>query len=296
VIGDPWQRRLVEAGFRPSRRLGQNFLVDTNLCQAIARSLPLGRDALVLEVGAGTGTLTNELLHLAGRVVAVEIDRRLVDLLRQRAAADWATEASRLDLLATDVLEAGQLAPVCLDALRAAGAERTGWVCVSNLPYSVAGPFLAALAQSPLPPQDGVVLTQLEMARRVLAAPGSRDYGTLSVLLQMAFTPALLRKVPPEVFRPRPKVDSALVRLGAARSWLGRPAEQRRRFARFLQALFGGRRKTLRNALLRVRRDGTLPGPDPDLVPADWLSRRPEELTPEQLESVHAMGERAAMT
>lgn len=280
-------REQLEAyGFRPSKKLGQNFLLDPNLTRAIAESLPLDGDSLVLEIGAGAGLLTRELAARAGRVVAVEVDSRLVAFLGD-AIPEW-EGGNRIDLVAGDVLEHGELSSACLLALRSAGAEQRGYVCISNLPYAVAGPTLTALACAPMPPHELVCLCQWEMGERILAQPGTGDYGGLTVLLASCYGRRLLRSVPAEVFRPRPKVRSALVALSASPGGLlERPASERRAFSRFLQALFGARRKVLRNGLARVcERD---PGRVVEAagLDAQVLARRPEDLEPQALWAVH---------
>lgn len=281
-----FRQKLAARGFQPTRRRGQNFLVDPNLCDAIVASVAGIEDAIVLEIGSGLGFLTRRLAARA-RVVAVEIEPALVDILRQEMAETWGDEQRNVHLVAGDVLLDGALAPPCVEALAAHGARERGYLVVSNLPYSVAGPCLAALVQASLPPRDGVVLAQWEMARRILAAPRSREYGTLSVLCALAYAPRLLRKVPPTVFRPRPRVESALVRLGRAREWLRRPADQRRAFGAFLQGVFGGRRKVLANALRRVWEEEPGERFERAGLPLDWLRRRAGELAPEELWRVY---------
>jgi 16S rRNA (adenine1518-N6/adenine1519-N6)-dimethyltransferase len=273
--------RLDAFGFRPRRRLGQNFLIDPNLVRAIADSLPLTRDSTVLEIGPGAGALTFELAKRAGVVVACEIDTRLVDFLTE-ALRDQ-PEGDRVRLVAADALGDGGLSEPCLTALAAADAFSRGWVCASNLPYSVAGPLLAALATAEVPPTEAVFLAQLEMAQRIVAAPGTREYGTLSVLLSLAWSPTLLRRIPRDVFRPRPRVESALVRLGSPGPLATRPATERRAFAAFLQALFGGRRKVLRNALARTWQTPPDAAFEAAALPVQWLTQRPSELAPEEL-------------
>ena len=272
-------------GFRPSKKLGQNFLLDVNLTRAIADSLPLDQDSLVLEIGAGAGLLTRELAERAGMVVAVEVDPKLVEFL-QDTIPEWG--GGPVELVVGDILENGELSPGCVAALREHGVEDRGFVCISNLPYSVAGPTLSALACAHWSPREMVCLCQWEMGQRILAEPGSRDFGGLTALLASCYRGRLLRSVPAEVFRPRPNVRSALVGLSALEGGLlERPASERREFSRFLQAVFGARRKVLRNALGRVS------DKDPELVAeaagldAGVLGLRPEGLAPDQLLRLH---------
>ncbi len=275
--------RLEAIGFRPSRKLGQNFLIDTNLAVAIAAEVPLTAADVVLEIGAGTGLLTR---RLAARtdVVAVEIDSRLVGFLRDEIRS-WGEAAGHVHLVEGDALVRGELAAEVVTELDRVRGSRP-WACVSNLPYSVSGPCVAALICAASPPRDGLLLTQLEMAQRITAPPGGRDYGTLSILVALAYAPALVRRVPSDVFRPRPRVESALVRLGPARAWLAEPVPVRQGFARFLQSVFGGRRKVLRNALTRGHVDAEH-GVAAAGLPKHWLRERAEVRAPEELFAVY---------
>ncbi|MCB9917495.1 MAG: ribosomal RNA small subunit methyltransferase A [Planctomycetes bacterium] len=250
-MSDSWRDlrdRLDALGFRPSKRLGQNFLIDRALATAIADQLGYETDPLIVEVGAGPGSLTRELVG-KGDVLAFEIDSRLASFLR--AESHDFHGAARFELVEADVLDRGELAPSFTSALERRIEGHDDWVCVSNLPYSSAGPFLAAVLQAERPPSAVVVLTQWEFGERVTARPGTAEFGSLSVQAQLAFEPRLVRRVHPEVFRPRPRVDSALVELVHPKCFLGRPAPQRRAFGRFVQALFGARRKVLRHGLER---------------------------------------------
>ncbi len=280
------REKLDAFGFHPSKKLGQNFLVDGNFLSAIVDAAELDRTELVFEIGPGPGTLTHELLAKSAGVVAAEIDARLVAFLRDESAS-WGL-ASPLEIVHGDVLERGELAPGCLDALHKIGAAPLRYACISNLPYSVSGPVLAALACSSLPPARILALCQYELVERVLAGHGSKTYGSLSALLALGFRGKMLRRVPGDVFRPRPAVESALLRLEARAEWFEKAAAQRRAFARFLQMVFAGRRKRLRNVLRRL-----LPDLDVDAASQRagldplWLLARPEALAPLELLAVH---------
>lgn len=230
---------LEALGFRPSKRLGQNFLLEDNSCAAIARDAELEPDEMVLEVGMGLGFLTRHLLAAAGRVVAVEIDPRLVEFTRRRLAGE-----GDLEVLTTDVLASkNRLAESVVAALPSEGR----WSLVANLPYAVGSPTMVLLSRRPNPPRRMTVLVQLEVAERLAARPGTSAWGALGARLQALYTARVLRRVPPEAFRPRPKVDSAVVqldRLAEAPS-----AAELARFDALLTALFPQRRKLVRGPL-----------------------------------------------
>jgi len=278
---DPFAKfraQLADLGFRPSSVLGQNFLLDPSLHRVIAEAAAPGPDDLVLEIGVGLGFLTRELVQRARHVIGVEIDARLL----QVAAAEL-SGCSNLALLHADVLggEGATLHPRVLAALHAAAGARP-FLVVANLPYATSGPLLAALCQGPELPLRVVVLLQRELAQRLAAAPGSKEYGSLAALVQSLFTVRLLREVSPQVFRPRPKVVSALLRLDLRADTAARglsAAKARSSLAVFLRVLFQQRRKTLRvtlpAAILAIGgRDAALPAA---------AGRRAEALSPAEL-------------
>jgi 16S rRNA (adenine1518-N6/adenine1519-N6)-dimethyltransferase len=276
------RERLDLLGFHPSKKLGQNFLVDRNLLLSIANELDLAGQQ-VLEIGAGPGGLTRELAAHADRVLAVEVDRRLQDFL-QEEIQDWGEAGQRVRLLKNSALQGSALQPELAQALEEEGMEAGGYLCVSNLPYSISGPMLAALCVSERPPREILCLCQWEMGERIVAKPGGRDYGSLSALLQLAWQIRLVRRVGKDVFRPRPGVDSALVHFGErADSILAQPPKLRRDFSRFLQGIFAARRKQLRGGLTRLL---SRP-PEPDLEAAGLdlalLKRRPEAVASAEL-------------
>ncbi|MBL8751141.1 MAG: ribosomal RNA small subunit methyltransferase A [Planctomycetes bacterium] len=248
---EPFQRyldRMAAAGFRPSSTLGQNFLLDPSLHRWIAEcAAPTPADTVV-EIGAGLGFLTRELVARAGRVIAVEIDPRLLALAREDLVG-----ATNLEWIAGDALggPGGTLSPT-IGAMLArplpAGGRR---LLIANLPYAVSGPLLAEVVAADPPFDAAVLLVQKELAQRVVAAPGAEDHGGLSVGVQVMFVGKLLRDVPPQVFRPRPKVTSSilhLVRRPDAPPELAQAAA-RRSFLAFVRALFQQRRKVLRTTL-----------------------------------------------
>ena len=239
----------AERGIKPKNKLGQNFLIDLNLLDLILRSAELTREDLVLEVGSGTGSLTARLVEQAGAVVSIEIDPAFAVLTEETVS-----QHENVALLHIDVLKhKNELAP---DVLRVSGelGQRRGTQrvkLVSNLPYAVAVPVITNLLLSGLTLERMVVTVQWEIAERLLAAPGTKDYGALSVLVQSLADVDLIRRLSPKVFWPRPLVDSAIVRIrpnAVKRNHVGDPG----RFRAFLRALYVHRRKNLRGALANL--------------------------------------------
>jgi 16S rRNA (adenine1518-N6/adenine1519-N6)-dimethyltransferase len=236
----------AERGIKPKNKLGQNFLIDLNLLDLLLRSAELTRDDLVLEVGSGTGSLTAQLVEQAGAVVSVEIDPAFAALTEESVA-----QRERIVFLHHDILKnKNELNPEVLRKVADLG-QRWGTrrvKLVSNLPYAVAVPVLANLLLCELALECMVVTVQWEIAERLLAAPATKDYGALAVLVQSLADVELLRRLSPKVFWPRPLVDSAIVRIrpsAAKRRHVGDPA----RFRVFLRDLYVHRRKNLRGAL-----------------------------------------------
>lgn len=187
---------LTTLGIQPSRRLGQNFLIDPNLLTAMVRQAGLRPGDRVLEVGPGTGVLTRRLLEAGCSVVAIELDRRLAAYLQTEFAGEGRIEIIHADACRTHY-----------DTIFGDSAYR----CMANLPYSCSSVFLARMAASANPPRDLHVLLQHDMARRVASPPGTKAYNALTVQLMLRFTVRILRRIPPDVFYPPPEVDSAFV-------------------------------------------------------------------------------------
>jgi 16S rRNA (adenine1518-N6/adenine1519-N6)-dimethyltransferase len=233
------RQELAALGFRPSRRLGQNFLKDPNLARAIARDAGELEGRFVLEVGSGPGVLTAALLERGARVLAVEVDARLIAVSRALLGAPQGLEVLHADALARK----HALAPELLERLPREGP----WKVVSNLPYSAGTPVVMLLARLAHPPLAQCVLVQAELAERMAAEPGTGAFGALSVRLQASYRVVPLRDVAPELFWPRPAVASRVVRL-ELRPDRPSPAELEV-LDRTAQALFSGRRKSLRRLL-----------------------------------------------
>jgi len=225
---------LEEIGVSPSRSLGQNFMTDANLVDFIARTSGVGEGDLVVEVGPGLGVLTRKLLESGAEVAAVELDKRVFDYLSKEI------RHPKFHLVQGDA---------CRIDLTELTSDRP-WKCVANLPYSISTPFAARLAESHHPPESALLLLQKETADRFAAKPRTKDYGSVSVLLQTAFKVEIVRKVSPKVFHPQPKVDSALTRFALKSE---RPdAAEMKRLSKVLRTAFSQRRKKMVKALSRA--------------------------------------------
>jgi 16S rRNA (adenine1518-N6/adenine1519-N6)-dimethyltransferase len=259
------QSLLSQAEASPRQRLGQNFMIDGNLVRLVAEAAEIRPGDLVLEIGPGTGTLTEELLKTAGEVLAVELDRNLAALLRERFA-----ETANFQLIEADALaEKHSLNAELLAAIQKAKSAGRVVRLAANLPYNIASPLVVELLIAGV---DMLTFTvQREVADR-LRAGGGKDYGPLSIVTQLLARVEVLRKMPPQAFWPMPKVDSALVRL-TRQDQLGKNAQK---FSTFIHRLFSSRRKMLRKALLNAEIDAdrvlATTGASPTI--------RAEELTP----------------
>lgn len=203
------QKILASIGAEPNHRLGQNFLIDLNLMQFLLTNAHINQNDIVLEVGTGTGSLTGELIKRAGRVIAVEFD----DNLAKVTAGMFAGEKN-FELVNADALEnKNAMNHEVMAKLRAARQEFDGkFLLVANLPYNVASSVMANLLTGDVVADAMTVTVQKEVAQRMAAQPGSDDYGILSILLTAMGHCRILRKLPPSVFWPAPKIDSAIVR------------------------------------------------------------------------------------
>jgi 16S rRNA (adenine1518-N6/adenine1519-N6)-dimethyltransferase len=236
-----------ERGLRPKSKLGQNFLVDLNLIDFIAKNGELTRDDMVLEVGTGTGSLTAALADQAGAVLSVEIDGAFHDLVQETLGHQAHVQFFHGDILQNK----NHINPHVLAKLRA-GFERFGGKhlkLIANLPYVVATPVISNFILGDQPFERMVVTVQWEIAERLMAKPGTKDYGALAILVQSLADIELLRKLPATVFWPRPQVSSAIIRIWPSptkRALIPDPM----RFRHFLRDLYAHRRKNLRGGLL----------------------------------------------
>jgi 16S rRNA (adenine1518-N6/adenine1519-N6)-dimethyltransferase len=267
---------LADRGLTPRKALGQNFLIDKNLIARLVEASGVAAGDVVLEVGPGTGTLTEALLARGVEVVAGELDRGLAALLRERVAGLGLP--GRFTLVEGDALASGR--HVATGLVEALGGR--AFRLVANLPYAAATPLMLSLLMEHPGCALQAVTIQREVAQRLLAKPGEKTYGTLSIVAQAVATVKSVATLPPECFWPRPEVTSAMVvveRRGVPRT---RDAAA---LSRFAQRLFSARRKQLGSTLGRG---------------LDWpkgieATARPESLDPDQVEALRVVVERAGV-
>jgi 16S rRNA (adenine1518-N6/adenine1519-N6)-dimethyltransferase len=253
-----------QRGIAPRHRLGQNFLVDLNIHDLIAETAEIRPGDLVLEVGPGAGALTALLAGRGATVIAVEIDPKMAELARETVAG-----LPRVLVINTDALaNKNSLSPILIDHICSARTMGAGkaFKLVANLPYSVATPVITNVLVHPeLVPERMVVTIQRELAERMIAVPSSPPYSSLSVIVQALAEVSIVRVLPPSVFWPRPKVESAVV--------LIRPDLARRAdldvswFHPLIRKLFLHRRKNLRHVL-----GGLWPGTWTKTEVESWLN------------------------
>ena len=229
---------LQQYGFTFKKSLGQNFLVDQNILNKIVKACDITTTCGVLEIGPGIGALTERLAEKAGKVVAIELDDRLLPILHEIFKHE-----THVNIIHGDVLKLN------LSALLREHFDRYECVHVAaNLPYYVTTPILMKLLEERLQVRNIVVMIQKEVAERMAAAPGGKDYGSLSIAVQYYCKPQLITNVPQSVFIPRPNVESAVIRLQVRE----RPPVKVRDesyFFQMIKAAFAHRRKTLYNNL-----------------------------------------------
>ena len=233
-------RRLLERhGFRFSKSMGQNFLIDASVPRRIAEASGADETCGVVEIGPGIGCLTEQLASRAGKVVSVELDRSLAPVLQETLEG-----LENIELVFGDVMK---------QDLRALAEEKlpglTKLVC-ANLPYNITSPVLTAVVKAGCF-ERVCVMVQKEVAERICAGPGTRDYGAFGLFMQWYYEPELLFTVPPHCFVPQPKVTSAVVLLRRRETPLCEVADEEL-FFRVIRAAFNQRRKTLPNALTAV--------------------------------------------
>jgi 16S rRNA (adenine1518-N6/adenine1519-N6)-dimethyltransferase len=255
-------RRFEEAGIRPHGGYGQNFLIDLNLLHVLFDAAAVGPDDVVLEIGTGTGSLTALLAEKAAAVVTVEIDHRMFQL-----AAEELHRFDNIVMLKLDALKGkNHINPAVLDAVRPLLAAAPGrqLKLVANLPYNIATPILGNLLAEENPPRTMTATIQRELAERITARPGDKDYGALSLWIQAQCRVEILRVLPPEAFWPRPKVSSAFIQL-TLEDDRRRRIPDRKVFHDFLRAIFLHRRKFLRSQLLNAAKE-KLDKPQVDVI------------------------------
>lgn len=220
-------------GFRFTKRLGQNFLVDMGVVDDIIKGSQIGKDDHVIEIGPGVGTLTRELLKAAGKVTAIELDEKLLPILQEELS-----EYQNLNLIHGDATK--------IDFNEISGGSRIKFV--ANLPYYVTTPIITGILNHKVDFETLTIMIQKEVAQRINAVPGTKEYGSLTVLVQYYCDTQIVRSVPPSSFIPQPKVDSTVIKL----TKLEKPRADvldEELFFKIVRQVFTMRRKTLANNL-----------------------------------------------
>lgn len=230
--------------FKLSKSLGQNFITDRSVIEKIIDGSEIGEEDLVIEIGPGIGVLTAEAAEAAMRVVAVEIDKKLIPILEETLEEYDNIRVINQDILKTDINE-------IIREERTAGHFTGGVKIIGNLPYYITTPIIMELLENGVKAESITIMMQKEVADRIKASPGGKTYGALSVAVQYYCTVEQIASVPKEVFIPRPKVDSAVLRLSVRDEKPVQLTDEKVFFA-CIRHGFGQRRKTLLNSLTGV--------------------------------------------
>jgi len=222
---------------RAQKRWGQHFLIDPNIARKIARLVDIHAGDRIVEIGPGQGFLTQFFLQLDVSIVAVEVDQRYVEFLRQRFSNNPNLVIIHQDFLKVDLSELAGTA----NSLKVVG----------NIPYNITSPVLFKLVENRFLIQKAVLMVQKELAQRIVAVPGSKDYGIVSILMQTFCSPRWAFSVSAEVFRPKPKVESAVIEI-FFKSPYAAEVDDVSRYMRLVKTAFQQRRKKLRNSLRGV--------------------------------------------
>lgn len=230
--------------FKLSKSLGQNFITDRNVIARIIEGAGISADDFVIEIGPGIGVLTAEAAEAAAKVVAIEIDRKLIPIL-----AETLKEYDNIRIINQDVLKT-DLNGIIREE-REAGSFSGDVKIIGNLPYYITTPIVMGILESSVEAESITIMMQKEVADRIKAAPGRKTYGAISAAVQYYCTVEQITAVPKEVFVPRPKVDSAVLKLCIRKE---RPVDliDEKAFFACIKAGFGQRRKTLLNSLTGV--------------------------------------------
>ncbi len=224
---------LQKYNFAFQKRFGQNFLIDGHVIEKIIRAAEITKDDTVLEIGPGIGTMTQYLAEAAGKVYAVEIDRNLLPILAETLADYDNVTVVNEDILKVDIAALTEGKPVKV---------------VANLPYYITTPIIMGLFEKHIPADSITVMVQKEVAERMQAQPGGKEYGALSLAVQYYAEPYIVANVPPNCFMPRPNVASAVIRLTKYETPKICVQDEAFMF-RLIRASFNQRRKTLQNGI-----------------------------------------------
>ena len=253
-------------GFKNAKSLGQNFLLDSDVIKAMADAAGLGPDDLAIEIGPGIGVLTHEIAKRAGKVIAVEIDKALLPVLQYTLAEHNNVEVINQDILKTDLgkliaenlpisenlpMEINQSDGSEIDSVSDGNkntVKRNHVKILGNLPYYITTPIITELLENHVPAKSITIMMQKEVAERIVADPGSKTYGAISVMVQYYCQVEKVIEVPRDSFFPAPKVDSEVLNL-IIRDEPAVKVRDQSLFFRLVKAGFGQRRKTLSNSL-----------------------------------------------
>ena len=230
------RRQLAGEGLRPKKSLGQNFLTDETVLENIVAAADVTSESCVLEIGPGMGALTRELAKAAGHVAAVEIDTSILPVLEQNIC-----EFSNVTAVNQDILKA-DLAALFADLFGTRSVK-----VIANLPYYITTPIIMKLLEEDLPITSVVIMIQREVARRLAAAPGTKDYGAITPVVQYKAEVTPICDVPPEAFEPAPKVWSSVIRLDLRQTPPVSVTDEAH-FFHVIRAAFAQRRKTFVNS------------------------------------------------
>ncbi|MCD8300355.1 MAG: 16S rRNA (adenine(1518)-N(6)/adenine(1519)-N(6))-dimethyltransferase RsmA [Clostridiales bacterium] len=228
---------LERHNFTMVKKFGQNFLVDPGVLEGIVEAAEIYPEDLVIEIGPGIGTLTQYLCVAAGQVVAVEIDKLLMPVLEETLRGYHNVEVINEDILKVDI-----------DRIVEEKNEGRPVKIVANLPYYITTPIIMTLLERHIPFESITIMVQKEVADRMQAHPGSKDYGALSLAVQYYADPEVVMSVPPSAFMPRPKVDSSVIKLDAVSEPKVNVSDEKL-FFKIVRACFNQRRKTMVNGL-----------------------------------------------
>jgi 16S rRNA (adenine1518-N6/adenine1519-N6)-dimethyltransferase len=275
------RKELSEHGLFPWKRLGQHFLVDLNILNKVIRAARVGKEDVVVEVGPGLGGMTLALAREVKKVIAIEIDRKLVAILKEKV-----TGHPNVEVVESDILK--------VDFKHLFHKEGHPIKVVANLPYQISTPLLFRFIESKEAFSTFTLMLQKEVAERMVAPPGRKEYGPLSIFVQMFLDVSIRFIIKPSAFSPPPKVESAVVHM----IWKEKPMVQTNDeewFKKVVKACFGYRRKTLSNALKhsqlslpefiesRMERIGIDPRRRPETLTIEEFTKLAEALKPDNL-------------
>jgi 16S rRNA (adenine1518-N6/adenine1519-N6)-dimethyltransferase len=245
----------LERGVRLKKHWGQNFLIDQNILQFIVRSAELSRNDIILEIGAGTGSLTRLIAEKAGHVFAVEMDRKLFEILGETLKDFDNVTSLNKDILKSKHHIHPEIVECVSNYVNTAPTTTEGTLCIkviSNLPYYISTPVIIDLLQEALPIKLMILTLQLDITNRMVAHPGTKDYGQLSIMTRLFADVKVLKKLPPDVFWPAPLVDSAIIKMTVNRNKYSDRIHNYQGFQDVIKTIYTSRRKTLLNSLLSL--------------------------------------------